>query len=123
MRVKDAVGRFGEEVACRYLDELGIAVIERNWRCSQGEIDIVALDGRTLVVVEVKTRSTMAFGLPAEAVTPAKAARLRRLAGRWIAEHRASAEQLGWREVRIDVVSVLRRGQGLPDVEHYRDAV
>ncbi len=70
MRVKDAVGRFGEQLAGDYLAEACLTILERNWRCPEGEIDIIALDGSVLVVVEVKTRSTTAFGEPAEAVGP-----------------------------------------------------
>ena len=86
MRAKDALGRYGEDVAARHLAEAGLVVLERNWRCREGEIDIVARDGDVLVVCEVKTRRDTAYGSPLEAVTPRKAARLRRarraLAGR-----------------------------------------
>ncbi|MSY98262.1 MAG: YraN family protein, partial [Actinobacteria bacterium] len=66
---KDALGQYGEEVAARYLSGLGMKVIERNWRCEFGEIDIVASEGIALVVCEVKTRSSEAFGSPFEAIT------------------------------------------------------
>ena len=84
-RVKGAVGRFGEQLAVRHLEAAGLRILDRNWRCAEGEIDIVAADGDTLVVCEVKTRSGTGFGDPAEAVVGAKAARLRRLALRWLA--------------------------------------
>jgi putative endonuclease len=116
VRVKDAVGRFGEQVAARQLEDAGLRILDRNWRCAEGEIDIVAADGDTLVFCEVKTRSGLAFGDPAEAVVAAKAARLRRLALRWLAAH-----DLGWRELRFDVVTVLRRDEGLL-VRHLRGA-
>ena len=74
------LGRYGEALAARYLRERGLTVLERNWRCEHGEIDIVALDGGCLVVCEVKTRRGTGFGEPVEAVTVAKALRLRRLA-------------------------------------------
>ena len=124
MRVKDAVGRFGEELAARRLSEAGLCILARNWRCDQGELDIVAQEGTTIVFVEVKTRSTTAFGTPAEAVTPVKAARIRRLALRWLDEHRVAA---GWAPIRFDVVSIVRRGvdgRGVdgPVVEHLRGA-
>lgn len=115
-RVKGAVGRFGEQVAARHLQDAGLRILDRNWRCADGEIDIVAADGDTLVFCEVKTRSGLAFGDPAEAVVAAKAARLRRLALRWLAEH-----GLGWRELRFDVVTVLRRADELI-VRHLRGA-
>jgi putative endonuclease len=115
MRVKDAVGRFGEDLAARHLQQAGYTLLDRNWRCREGELDIVALDGRTVVFVEVKTRSSAAYGRPAEAVTPAKLARLRRLAVQWLA---AQPEDARWPEVRFDVVAVLRCSPSGPVVEH-----
>ena len=115
MRAKDAVGHYGERVAARYLQDAGMDILVRNWRCSEGELDIVARDGRCLVFCEVKTRSSLAFGDPAEAVVGAKAARLRRLAARWLRENPGS-----WPEVRIDVVTVLRQRQGAAEVRHVR---
>jgi putative endonuclease len=116
-RVKVAVGRFGEQVAVRHLEAAGLQILDRNWRCAEGEIDVVAADGDTLVICEVKTRSGPAFGDPAEAVDRTKAARLRRLALRWLAAH-----GLGWRDLRFDVVTVLRRPDGEPVVRHLRGA-
>lgn len=122
MRVKDAVGRFGEQVACDHLQQAGLTILERNWRCPAGEIDIVALDGSALVVVEVKTRSTARFGSPMEAVDRSKRMRLRRLAVLWMA---AATDQSRptWTSVRFDVVAVVRppRG-GRLDVTHVRGA-
>ena len=80
MAAKDGLGRYGERVAERVLLDAGMTVLARNWRCSDGEIDLVARDGDALVVCEVKTRTSTAFGVPAEAVGVAKADRLRRLA-------------------------------------------
>ena len=110
------VGAYGERLAARYLVETGRQVLDRNWRCDQGEIDIVALDGSCLVIVEVKTRRTVAFGSPVEAVTPAKAARLRRLACCWLTEHRHLVEAVA--DVRIDVIGVLRPAHGPALIEH-----
>ena len=88
-------------------------MLERNWRCRDGELDLVALDGDELVVVEVKTRRSTAYGHPAEAVTAVKLARVRRLAARWLAAHDVHP-----RSVRVDVIAVLlRRGQAA-QVEH-----
>lgn len=115
MRAKDAVGRYGEKVAAAYLVEAGWQVLDRNWRGTRGELDIVALDGTELVVVEVKTRTGDAFGHPAEAVTPAKLARLRRLAGQWLAEHEAHVAS-----VRVDVLAVRAARSGAARVEHLR---
>lgn len=116
-RVKGAIGRFGEQLAAQHLEAAGLEILDRNWRCAEGEIDIVAVDGGTLVVCEVKTRSGTGFGDPAEAVVGAKALRLRRLALRWLAAH-----ELGWTDLRFDVVTVLRRHDGDPVVRHLRGA-
>ena len=119
MRVKDAVGRFGEDLAIAHLRAAGCQIVQRNWRCPDGEIDIVAIEGDALVFVEVKTRSTSAFGHPAEAVTPAKAARVRRLAARWLAENRGGPS---WPQLRFDVVAVTRLAPGGPVISHLRGA-
>jgi len=114
-RAKDALGRYGENLAARHLDDDGFVVLERNWRCDQGEIDIVARDGDVLVVCEVKTRSSLRHGTPFEAVTQRKLHRLERLGMRWIRERGLRPTAL-----RIDVVSVLRPPQGRAVVEHIR---
>jgi putative endonuclease len=123
---RGALGRFGEEVAARHLVAAGLVVVARNWRCNEGEVDIVALDGEVLVMCEVKTRRGIGFGTPLDAVTPAKAARLRRLASRWLADQRADAgsarDGVRYPEVRFDVVSVLRPISGATSVEHLRGA-
>lgn len=121
MRVKDAVGRFGEDVAAGFLERAGFVVLARNWRCREGELDIVARDGDTLVFCEVKARSGTGFGTPAEAVTPVKARRLRVLAARWLAERRAEAP-LRCEAIRFDVVAVLRGRDGV-SVEHLRGVI
>lgn len=108
-----SVGRYGERVAERALLERGMTVVERNWRCPQGEIDLVLRDGDVLVVCEVKTRSGVDYGHPLEAVDELKAARLRRLAARWIEAHGVRPG-----EVRIDIVGVVRRRQGAAEVVH-----
>jgi putative endonuclease len=117
VRVKDAVGRYGEEVAAQQLTAAGLRIVARNWRCPAGEIDIVAEDGAVVVICEVKTRSSLRFGDPAEAVDHAKVVRLRRLGAIWLAEHG------GGREARYDVVTVLRRPGIGPLVRHLRGAL
>ena len=117
MRAKEAWGRYGEDLAARHLQDQGLVVLDRNWRCDVGEIDIVAREGDTLVVCEVKTRSGVGFGSPLEAVTAAKAARLRRLTACWLRAHDVHP-----RDIRIDLVGVLA-GRGAPTVEHVRGAV
>lgn len=120
MRAKDAVGRYGEDVAARHLAAAGLTIVERNWRCAEGELDIVAREGGALVVCEVKTRSSAVYGGPFEAVTPAKAARLRRLAARWLRERAGQVPGGPVAEVRIDVVGVQRQPRGAATVEHRR---
>jgi putative endonuclease len=112
----NAVGAYGERLAARYLTEVGMAILDRNWRCDQGEIDIVAMDDSCLVIVEVKTRRSLSFGSPVEAVTAVKAARLRRLAGSWMADHRSLVVSVA--DVRIDVIGVLRPSRGPAQIEH-----
>lgn len=114
MLAKDALGLYGEDLAARHLAAAGLAILERNYRCESGEIDIVARDGDVLVVCEVKTRAGLRFGAPVEAVTSTKARRLRLLASRWLADHRG----LRPAAVRFDVVSVLRPDGGVPQVQH-----
>lgn len=119
MRAKDGVGHYGERVALAHLEADGFEVLERNWRCAEGEIDLIAVDPKdgALVFVEVKTRSTIDYGVPAEAVSWRKARRIRVLAGRWLAEH-----DRFFSTVRFDVVAVLRQPRGAAIVEHLREA-
>src|SRR5262245_60887476 len=97
------IGALGEQLAADHLTSLGLAVLDRNWRCRYGELDIIAAGeaSRTAVFVEVKTRTTDRFGGVEQAVTPEKVRRLRRLAGFWLAGHDG-----GWSAVRIDVIGV-----------------
>ena len=113
MAAKDALGRRGEEIAARYLASRGLAIVERNWRCPQGEIDVIARDGGELVFVEVKTRSSVAFGHPLESVTPVKLARLRRLAAAWCEAHPGGHDR-----IRIDVIAVIAPRAGEVEIEH-----
>lgn len=117
MRAKDAVGAYGERVAARHLQQAGLVVLDRNWRCSDGEVDIVAREGTALVFCEVKTRRGDRHGLPVEAVVAAKVVRLRRLASRWIRESGIHSVT-----VRFDVVSVRPQRSGPARVEHLRGA-
>jgi putative endonuclease len=115
MRTKDELGKRGEALAARYLEDEGLRVIDRNWRCPLGEIDLVAVEGATLVVVEVKTRSSEAFGHPLEAITPGKLERLYLLASRW-----ARAHDLRFSGFRVDAVAIVDDGTGQPVLEHLR---
>lgn len=111
---RKALGDYGERLAARYLAEHDLRIVDRNWRCPDGEIDIVARDGRALVVCEVKTRSSDRYGTALEAITPEKAARLHRLGRRWAAEHGVHYSSL-----RIDVVTVSTAVRGTPVVTHF----
>ena len=100
-RQRLAMGGYGEASAARYLAGQGMVVLDRNWRCELGELDLVLRDGPVLVFCEVKTRATAAFGSPLESVTARKVARLRRLAARWMSDSGVAAQ-----EVRIDLVGI-----------------
>jgi putative endonuclease len=110
-----ALGDYGERLAERHLVAQGMVVLDRNWRCEAGEIDLVLRDGDVLVVCEVKTRTTVDYGTPHEAVGPGKLDRLVRLATRW-----QEAHGLAVPDVRIDLVAVLRAGRGAATVDHVR---
>jgi putative endonuclease len=108
-----ALGAYGERLAARHLTQRGLVVLDRNWRCDAGEIDLVLRDGDVLVICEVKTRTSDACGTPHEAVTPAKLDRLKRLAARWAEDHGVRPA-----EVRIDLVAVHRPRRGAASVDH-----
>jgi putative endonuclease len=99
-----ALGSYGENLAARWYEEHGYVLVGRNWRCREGEIDLVLTRARLLVFCEVKTRSSNAYGSPAAAVTPAKQARLRKLGMRWIDAH-----QMRPSAIRFDVACVIGR--------------
>ena len=107
------LGDYGERLAARFLEDHGMQVIDRNWRCAHGELDLVARDGDCLVFCEVKTRRSVRFGDPLEAVTGDKAVRLRRLAAAWLRAHDVHGAR-----VRIDVVAILRPSSGPALLRH-----
>jgi putative endonuclease len=114
-----ALGRWGEQLAAEHLTAAGMQVLARNWRCAQGELDLVVRDvDGTVVFVEVKTRAGLGFGEPAEAVGRVKARKLRALACRWLLAHRPS----GAAELRFDVVGILRQPGQEPQITHLRAA-
>jgi len=115
MHPKDVLGRDGEQAAVNYLESRGFRILDRNWRCADGEIDIVAVDRHTFVVCEVKTRTGTRYGTPLEAVSRAKRSRLRKLAARWLTAHGVRFDQ-----IRIDVVGLLYEGTGGFTIEHLR---
>lgn len=107
------LGRRGEKIAADLLRSKGFQVLATNWRCAAGELDLVVRHDGVVAAVEVKTRRTLAFGSPQEAVTPVKAARLRRLLARWLAEHPQQVPV-----VRVDVVAVVVPASGPAQVQH-----
>ena len=113
---RQQVGKAGEDLAAGFLESLGFTLLQRNWRSRYGELDIIAADGNELVIVEVKTRTGLITGNPAEAVTPIKYARMRQLAGQWLLE-----QERRWAIVRFDVVAVhLPDRHRDPEIQHYR---
>ncbi|MBX3314868.1 MAG: YraN family protein [Actinobacteria bacterium] len=98
------LGASGEDRAAAWYEAHGYVVLDRNWRCREGELDLVCRRGDVLVFSEVKTRSSLAYGHPAEAVTVAKQRKVRQVAMRWLADHRDRAYAPA---LRFDVVAVL----------------
>jgi len=115
---RDALGRRGEDLAAEFLRRRGFRIVARRERVLRGDIDIVALDGRTVVFVEVRGRTDTRHGHPAETVGPAKRRRIAELANAYIRRHRLQDCQ-----VRIDVVTVTFGAAGSePVVEHFENA-
>jgi putative endonuclease len=108
------IGALGEQLAVEHLTSFGWRVLARNWRCRYGELDVIAVEpGGVVVFVEVKTRRSEQFGGVAQAVTPDKVRRLRRLAGLWLASQNGS-----WPQVRIDVIGVRVGHRPTPEISH-----
>ena len=115
---KKQLGQMGERLAREYLERLGCHFIEANWRCKQGEIDLVMRDGDMLVFVEVKTRRSQTTETGFESITPAKRRRLIRAAYVYVEAH-----TLGDAQWRIDVVAVALPYGGKATIDHARDAL
>ncbi|MFE2558580.1 YraN family protein [Streptomyces sp. NPDC059352] len=116
MNRTQALGQYGEELAARRLTATGMRILARNWRCGRtGEIDIVARDGDTLVICEVKTRRHGTYEHPMAAVTPTKAERLRRLADCWL-DHSGTPAPAGG--VRVDLIGIVLPHKGAPVLTH-----
>lgn len=110
---RKALGDYGERLAARHLSERGLRILALNYRCADGELDILAVDGAVLVGCEVKTRRSNRYGTPLEAIDAAKADRVHRLVRRWAAEHHYPYER-----VRVDVVTVLKPRRGPAEIRH-----
>jgi putative endonuclease len=113
---RQILGREGERIAERYLAKKGYRLVERNYRCPLGELDLIALDRRVIVFVEVKTRLDQRFGPPLESVHPRKQRKMVKAALFFLNEHK-----LHHREARFDVVGISFAGRE-PVVEHIENA-
>ena len=114
MAQKQILGKYGEDLAAQYLNDRGYEILDRNWRCSTGEIDLVAFHRGRYIFVEVKTRNGTGFGHPFEAITSNKVSRMRKLVAQWcIANEKAGVN------VRLDAIAVLIVG-GRVAVEHVK---
>lgn len=112
------LGRRGEELAAAHLESVGLVILARNWRCKEGEIDIVATDGlQQVVICEVKTRSGDGFGSPFEAITQGKRRKLRRLARVYLSDC-----GMRWVSVRFDVIGVVARPGAAVELSHLVEA-
>ena len=114
------LGAMGEALAVDHLTKMGLRILQRNWRCRYGELDVIASDEatRTVVFVEVKTRTGDGYGGLAHAVTERKVRRLRRLAGLWLA-----GQDARWAAVRIDMIGVRvgpKNSGRTPEITHLR---
>lgn len=112
-----SVGNRGEELATAFLEQNGFVIIERNFRCKGGEVDIVAREGKTLVFVEVKCRKTLTYGVPQLAVTPFKQRQISKAALTWLAKNHQHDTP-----ARFDVIAILLNGEYQHQVEHIRNA-
>lgn len=110
---RQALGAYGEKIAAQHLIDQGMTVLDRNWRCHRGEIDLVLRHGDDLVICEVKARSGVGFGPPLTAVGATKLARLRELALLWAERH-----GLMMVPIRIDLVGVLVSRGRVVEIEH-----
>ena len=111
------LGERGEAIAAAYLKGQKFTIIQQNFRCKAGEVDIIARDGKTLVFVEVKARRSLSFGPPQLAVTPFKQRQVSKAALTWLAQHR-----LHEASARFDVIAIMLRDHEVPEIEHFRNA-
>ncbi|MCR2811643.1 YraN family protein [Microbacterium sp. zg.Y1090] len=118
MAAKDERGRAGEARAARHLQDAGWQVLDRNWRCAQGELDLIAARGGELILVEVKTRRSDAFGHPLEAVDERKRRRLWQVAYAWMAAH---PDVVQGRMLRLDVIAITGDDPATAVLEHLQD--
>ena len=101
MYINQKLGKLGEDIISNYIQKQGYKILERNFECSQGEIDIIAKDEKEFVFVEVKTRKSLKFGYPAEAVTNIKRKHMQKAAQYYLYKNK-----LNGRYVRFDVIEI-----------------
>ncbi len=111
------LGERGEAIAAAYLQGQKFAILEKNFRCKGGEVDIIARDGRTYVFVEVKARRTLSFGPPQMALTPFKQRQISKAALTWLAK-----KQLFGASARFDVIAIVAPDHQVPQIDHIRNA-
>lgn len=111
------LGAQGEDIACTHLEQQGLAILERNWRCQSGEADIIAREHEDLVFIEVKTRSSTSAGFPEEAITREKRRKYERIAMEYLFSHDFSSAR-----VRFDVMALVISENGQAFMRHHRDA-
>jgi putative endonuclease len=111
------LGTRGEDIACHHLEQQGVAIIERNWKCQSGEADIIAREEDDLIFVEVKTRSSTSTGFPEEAVTREKRRKYERIAMEYLFTHNLPSAR-----IRFDVMALLVADDGKAFLRHHRDA-
>lgn len=116
MRITNPIAKLGEDKACEYLRKLGIKILERNYRKTYGEIDVIAIEKDVLSFIEVKTRTSSQFGTPLEAITYWKLKSLIKTAQYYKLTHRNLPESL-----RIDAVSVILNGDRVENIEFTRN--
>jgi putative endonuclease len=114
---KKSIGQRGEDYACLYLERQGFKILERNWTCSRGEADIIAIENDVLVFIEVKTATDSDYGLPEDKVTPAKRRRYENIALCYLASHERPSSQL-----RFDVIAIVFSNHTQAMLRHHRDA-
>lgn len=120
------LGRFGEDLAAEHLEGLGWRILNRNWRTRYGELDLIAADGTTLVIVEVKTRASHVYADPVAAITVAKLRRMRLLCRQWLAAQPPGSPW--WETIRFDAISIQLdlhdpEDRSLMQLRHHRSLV
>ena len=115
MAAHNELGKWGEDLAARYLQQRGYVVVERDWRLGHRDIDIVALDGDTAVFVEVKTRRNRMFGEPEDAIDYRKRQSLLAAINQYVRMRRINCE------IRFDIVTVVGTMDGEPEIDHIKD--